>query len=90
MSNSYKSNIGSNYTECPRNGLVRIWDIIGCKQRRCVKTISMSASTLWKKVASGHFPQPVEREHKMTQWHAEDIWEYAKDPVAWRELHGPK
>jgi predicted DNA-binding transcriptional regulator AlpA len=78
---------GSNYTECPRTGLVRSWQIIGNKRKRCSPAVMMSESTLWDRVRYGLFPQPVMRQPKMTMWNAEEIWDYATDPVGWLKRH---
>lgn len=55
------------------DGFYRIWDIIGCPQRRIKPLLPVSASTWWAGVASGRFPKGIKLGRKLTVWRQSDI-----------------
>lgn len=61
------SNVNSLSTgELPVNGYVR--------QSQLIPTIvPFSAATLWRKVKTGGFPQPVKLSERVTAWRVEDV-----------------
>lgn len=45
--------------------------------------IPFSSATLWRKVKSGEFPQPVKLSQRVTAWRVEDVrqWMQARQPT---------
>ena len=48
------------------------------------RLVPFSSSTLWRKVKSGEFPQPVKILSHITAWRMSDIGAWATDPAAYR------
>jgi len=46
--------------------------------------IPFSASTLWRKVKTGEFPEPIRISSHITAWRMGDIRLWATDPAAYR------
>lgn len=59
-----------------REGFYRVWDIIGCKQRRIPPLVPMGKSTFWKRVADGDFPPPIKLSKKMSVWRKTDVHDW--------------
>ena len=62
----------------PNEALVRQQQLIS------YGVIPFSPSTLWRKVKSGEFPQPVKISSHITAWRMSDIRAWATDPAAYR------
>ncbi|QDM19189.1 helix-turn-helix transcriptional regulator [Tardiphaga sp. vice278] len=58
------------HTKFPREGYVRIWDIV-----RPNGPIPVAKSTWWAGVKSCRFPQPQKLGPGITVWRASDIWD---------------
>jgi len=61
----------------------------GCgfiRQQQLIETrlVPFSASTLWRKVKAGEFPQPVKISTHITAWRMSDIRAWVTDPAAYR------
>ena len=48
------------------------------------RLVPFSSSTLWRKVKSGEFPQPVKISSHITAWRISDIRAWETDPAAYR------
>ena len=59
----------------PETGYLRIWQIIGDKKANppIPPLIPVSAATLWNKVRSKEYPQPVKLGPRITAWRVSDI-----------------
>ena len=58
----------------PKEGLVRVSQIVGDKKQGVPPFIPISRSSWWAGVKSGRYPKPVKLSERCTCWHAEDIW----------------
>lgn len=58
----------------PEAGLVRQAGLIP-------HVLPFSAATLWRKVKSGEFPQPVKLSARVTAWRWEDVNRWIADPA---------
>lgn len=56
----------------PATGLVRLWQIIGDKERGVPPVIPVSKSTWWNGVKAGRFPRPIKL-GATTCWNVQDI-----------------
>ena len=56
------------------------------RQQQLIETrlVPFSASTLWRKVKAGEFPQPVKISTHITAWRMSDIRAWATNPAAYR------
>ncbi len=55
-----------NLAERPAVGFIRQSDLVPAM-------VPFSAATLWRKVKSGEFPQPVKLSARVTAWRLEDV-----------------
>jgi prophage regulatory protein len=63
------------FNALPAEGLVREWQIIGCKRRGVPPVLPYGRSTWHNGVKSGRFPQPVHLGAATVAWRVEDIRE---------------
>lgn len=57
----------------PQYGLVRLWQILGDRQKGIPPIIPVSKSSWWAGVKSGKYPKPVKLSARCTCWRVEDI-----------------
>lgn len=57
----------------PEGGFLRLSQIIGDQRRGIQPIIPVSASTWWRGVRSGLYPQPIKLGPRTTVWRVEDI-----------------
>lgn len=62
--------------ELPASGYVRQAELVGSRRREIRGIIPFSATTLWRKVGAGEFPEPVKLSTRVTAWRVEDIREW--------------
>lgn len=55
------------------NRFLRIWQIIGDRERGCDPIIPVSKSAWWAGVSSGKYPAPVKLSARCTAWRSDDI-----------------
>ncbi|EGE09637.1 helix-turn-helix transcriptional regulator [Moraxella catarrhalis] len=65
------------HTLLPTQGMSRAKDIL--------PLLPFGKSTLWQKVKSGKFPQPVRLGKNCTAWRNQDIHDWLADPIAWEQ-----
>ncbi|MDO9068301.1 MAG: AlpA family phage regulatory protein [Deltaproteobacteria bacterium] len=63
---------------------LRIYQIIGNRQRGVQPLLPVSASTWWAGVKNGKFPQPIKLGQRITVWRSDEI------DALLRELSGGK
>jgi len=56
------------YGIIPETGFIR--------QKQLMHCLPFSSATLWRRVASGSFPQPVKISARITAWRAEEVKEW--------------
>ncbi|MEI6127535.1 MAG: AlpA family phage regulatory protein [Pseudomonadota bacterium] len=54
--------------------LLRLWQIVGDKERGITPLIPVSKSSWWNGVKSGRYPKPVKLSLRTTCWRASDIY----------------
>ena len=57
----------------PDTGLLRLWQIIGCKRRKVEPIIPISRTSWFNGCSSGKFPAPIKLGERTTVWRVEDI-----------------
>ena len=62
----------------PERGLVRLWQILGDRQRGVPPIIPISKSSWWAGIKTGKYPKPIKLSARCTCWHAEDIRQLIK------------
>jgi len=55
------------------NRFLRIWQIIGDRERGCDPIIPVSRSHWWAGVKAGKYPAPVKLGARTTAWRSDDI-----------------
>ena len=57
----------------PETGFLRIWDIIGDKNKKTPALIPVGRTTFLNLVKEGVYPKPVKISERTTAWRVEDI-----------------
>jgi len=57
----------------PKEGFLRLSQIIGDRKRDLAPIIPVSRSTWWDGVSTGRFPKPIKLSPRVTVWRVEDI-----------------
>jgi predicted DNA-binding transcriptional regulator AlpA len=64
----------NNFSSRPPAGFIRQADLVP-------GMVPFSAATLWRKVKSGEFPQPVKLSARVTAWRWEDVNDWMQSRV---------
>jgi predicted DNA-binding transcriptional regulator AlpA len=72
MQNQKSTNV--NFDELSNDALIREKHLI------TNQIIPFSPSTLWRRVKSGSFPQPIKISDQITAWRVKDIRDWLKNP----------
>ena len=59
--------------QLPESGFLRIWQIIGSKDKNTPALIPIGRTTFLNRVRSCEYPQPVRLGKRTTAWRVEDI-----------------
>lgn len=57
----------------PETGFLRIWDIVGDKNKKTPALIPVGRTTFLNRVRDGTYPAPVKITERTTAWRVEDI-----------------
>lgn len=71
-----QTTINAQVPTLPNAGYVREAQLVTKKGRQGI--IPFSPATLWRKVATGDFPQPVKLSAGVTAWRVEDVREWMR------------
>jgi len=64
----------------PKEGFLRLSQIIGDRKRDLAPIIPVSRSTWWDGVSTGRFPKPIKLSPRVTVWRVEDIRALIESP----------
>ena len=59
--------------QLPETGFLRIWQIVGDKNRNIPAVLPISRSTFLSRVKDGTYPQPIKLGERSVAWRVEDI-----------------
>ncbi len=60
-------------SDTPKEGLLRLKQIIGDKKAGIAPLFPVSKTYLWQAVKDGRFPAPIRFGNKLTMWRASDV-----------------
>ena len=64
----------------PKEGFLRLSQIIGDRKRDLAPIIPVGRSTWWDGVSTGRFPKPIKLSPRVTVWRVEDIRALIESP----------
>jgi len=79
MKNQLPTNLIANFDELPDSAFLRLNQLLS------TAVIPFSASTAWRRVREGTFPQPIRVSHKVTAWRVGEIRAWLQDPASFHE-----
>ncbi len=56
-----------------------------CREKDLLPYLPFSKTQLWRSAKQGEFPQPIKISKAVTAWRNDEVLEWLKDPIAWKQ-----